>query len=242
MNSAYSRAQAEDFLEQCSSVSGPSDMSSGTTIASESLPPESVMESCPTRPSSAISKHSSVKDVRSFTGALRTSLRVDSHAKTFQSPEPGKVFRGGQDQDCGMQWPKSLASLDPVSSLWKIRQCSLFEDSVQSLEIFPEWGMWEGGQLWGVSVPANVSTESACGLSLQGPTASDSFDPRFRLKSLLRWHHPNGNLKEQVAQRFLRRITPLCTEILMDWPEGWSDSRPLETGKMQDWLQQHGGY
>lgn len=45
MNSLSSQAQAADFSEPCSLVSDPSDMSSGMTIASESLPPESATES-----------------------------------------------------------------------------------------------------------------------------------------------------------------------------------------------------
>lgn len=34
--------------------------------------------------------------------------------------------------------------------------------------------------------------------------------------------------------------TPEIHEWLMDWPIGWSALKPLETGRFQSWLQQHG--
>jgi hypothetical protein len=38
------------------------------------------------------------------------------------------------------------------------------------------------------------------------------------------------------------RATPEIHEYLMGWPTGWSDIKPLETGKFQQWQQQHGIY
>lgn len=37
----------------------------------------------------------------------------------------------------------------------------------------------------------------------------------------------------------LGKPSPENHEWLMGWPEGWSDSSPLEMGKFQSWLQQH---
>jgi hypothetical protein len=38
------------------------------------------------------------------------------------------------------------------------------------------------------------------------------------------------------------RATPEIHEYLMGWPTGWSDIKPLETGKLQQWRQQHGEF
>jgi hypothetical protein len=38
------------------------------------------------------------------------------------------------------------------------------------------------------------------------------------------------------------RATPEIHEYLMGWPTGWSDIKPLEMGKFQQWRQQHSGY
>ena len=47
------------------------------------------------------------------------------------------------------------------------------------------------------------------------------------------------------AREFVRAFgkpTPTNHEWLMGWPIGWSDLQSLETGKYQQWLQQHGIY
>lgn len=38
------------------------------------------------------------------------------------------------------------------------------------------------------------------------------------------------------------RLNPNWVEWLMGWPIGLSDLQPLETGKFQEWQQQHGAY
>jgi len=38
------------------------------------------------------------------------------------------------------------------------------------------------------------------------------------------------------------RPTPENQEWLMGWPDGWTDTKPLETGKYLSWLQLHGKY
>ena len=46
-----------------------------------------------------------------------------------------------KNQDCGKRWLESFSKLDLGSFLWKTRQCLLFEDLEQSLEIWPKWGI-----------------------------------------------------------------------------------------------------
>jgi len=36
------------------------------------------------------------------------------------------------------------------------------------------------------------------------------------------------------------KLNPIWVEWLMGWPLGWTDLKPLETGKFQKWLEQHG--
>ena len=35
---------------------------------------------------------------------------------------------------------------------------------------------------------------------------------------------------------------PDCVELLMDFPDKWTELKPLETHKYQEWLQPHGGF
>jgi DNA (cytosine-5)-methyltransferase 1 len=79
------------------------------------------------------------------------------------------------------------------------------------------------------------------------------------------WPTPNasdnrdrGNLSDPAIQRRIKlgkqvgltmavkenkgggTLNPTWVEWLMGWPLGWTDLRPLETDKYQQWLQQHG--
>jgi hypothetical protein len=53
-------------------------------------------------------------------------------------------------------------------------------------------------------------------------------------------------LPEQIALRSQQEVggtlNPTWVEWLMGWPLGWTDLKPLETDKFQQWQQQHGVY
>jgi hypothetical protein len=51
---------------------------------------------------------------------------------------------------------------------------------------------------------------------------------------------PAKNPFELLPKGFLP--CPTWVEKLMGWPDGWTDLRPLVTGKFQQWLRSHGGY
>ena len=44
----------------------------------------------------------------------------------------------------------------------------------------------------------------------------------------------------QEAEGRTGKLNPTWVEWLMGWPLGWTDLKPLETDKFQQWLQQHG--
>jgi hypothetical protein len=78
----------------------------------------------------------------------------------------------GNDQECGSTWRGWLAKYDPVTSLWKIAQCSLLEDLIESLVTFPRSGMTQGGLLWELPTLAHRTSATGSGLWAT-PTASD---------------------------------------------------------------------
>jgi len=71
--------------------------------------------------------------------------QADFHAKTLALPEEEQELKV-KEVECGKKWQESLAKLDPNTLLWKIPQCSLLEDSEQSLEIWPKWGSMRNGE------------------------------------------------------------------------------------------------
>jgi len=151
----------------------------------------------------------------------------------------------GEVQDCkeseadsGEKWPESLAKYDLNTHSWRTHQGLLFEDSTESLEIFPRWGMTQGGELYPLECAAHLTEENASG-SLPTPRAAVSRQKKFyirknamvnleELPSLPKYQHLSGKL-----------INPEWMEWLMGWTIGWAALKPLEMDKFQLWRQQH---
>jgi hypothetical protein len=165
---------------------------------------------------------------------------ADSPAKTYLSQiQTGKgwmVLGLGYGMICG----ELLAKFNPITSKWKTHG-DLFPEDLEGCSLnLPKAGMMLDGQLWAATIQVPAQTAKGSGYTLQRPIASDGKRfKEYKLSSLVRDHHPNGNLSEQLAQRGMKRLTPECAEILMRWPEGWSDLKPLATDKIRSWLQQH---
>jgi hypothetical protein len=75
------------------------------------------------------------------------------------------------------------------------------------------------------------------------------------LEAMVKWSTPTAhNAKETnapsesnlhtptLAAQAGGALNPTWVEWLMGWPLGWTDLKPLEMGKFQQWLQQHGVY
>lgn len=168
-----------------------------------------------------------------------TSCVGDFPARTLQSATQKPKDSAENEAGFGLKCSALYASLNQTLSSWRIAQCLFPEDLDESCLTFPQSGILVDTLLWEATKPALAQTEKGSGFTLQRPTASDSLRMKFKLSSLVRPHHPNGNLAEQLAQLGMKRLTPECAEILMRWPEGWSDLKPLETGKIQSWQQWH---
>jgi hypothetical protein len=166
------------------------------------------------------------------------SSAEDSLAKTYQSQGEEMELKENE-AGFGRKWPESLAKYNPNTSSWRTRQCLLFEDLGECLETFPKWGIMQDGECWAVIPPEIVVMANESGFSLMRPTASDGLRHRFKVESLIRVNHGDGNLTEQLARVYRLKLTPLACEILMQFPEMWTDSNQLETHKFQSWQQQH---
>lgn len=168
------------------------------------------------------------------------SYLAASRAKTSPSQEKARDSMANE-AGCGRKCEESLAKFDPLTSSWKTRQLLLFGGQPESLETWPQWATWDATGCWVDSPWEGVRTVSACGSSLLRPTAQCWKAWTFRnLKSLIRKNHADGNIQEQSARCFSKMITPRSNEILMMWPTGWTDLKPLETGKILSWRQLHG--
>ena len=142
-----------------------------------------------------------------------------------------------QKADFGEKWHVSLAKYCRVTSSWKTHQCLLFEDSTESLAIFPRWGMMRAGELWEQSMSAHLTREKESGL-WPTPLAQDAKQNGMRPTSHATMlicavrraeNRPTGG-----------RLNPEWVEWLMGLPIGWTDLKPLEMVKFQQWLNSHG--
>lgn len=232
----FSQALVVAYLEQNSSDGAPSAQSKSRNTRGTSYLRGKTTARCLHSQSGMMSEPSTE---RRGVDWWMSSLRA-SRAKTSVCAERAKDSMA-KGRGCGRKLEESLARFDRSTSSWKTHQLSLFGGQNESLETWPRWATWDATGVWVDSPSVAVPTESACGLSLLRPTAQCWRAWTFRnLKSLIRRNHADGNLQEQSARCYHKMITPTSNEILMMWPVGWTDLKPLATDKTQSWLLSRG--
>jgi hypothetical protein len=234
-NSPYSPEPVEEYSEANSSDGGQS------APSNLSLTPQAFLSPDKMTAFSRLSRYGmTFAPLKEDLGAeLLTSYLAAFPARTLAPLAKGQASKGG-GLDSGGKWPESLARFDLDTSSWKTRQLLLFEDSGECLEIWPDWGITQGTECWAITPPAGVRKASASGLSLMRPIASDGLRHKFKLEHLIRKGHQDGNLSEQLARVHQVKLTPNAGEILMNWPQGWTDLKPLEMDKFRQWQDSHG--
>ena len=199
---------------------------------------------------------------------LLTLYLAGFHAKTFQLQEKAQALRASA-LACGAIWPASLARFDPVSCSWRTAQPSLLGDSDECSVTWPRSGMTAGGLCWELQMLAHRTSATASGLwptptvcgnhNRKGASATSGDGLATAVKQ---WATPicrdsrtvrggartmnalgSEPLITQVAQAEGATdgaLNPVWVEWLMGWPLGWTDLKPLETGKSHCVQQQHG--
>ena len=161
---------------------------------------------------------------------LSTWYLAASRAKTYPAlavvPESKEI-----GQACGNTWRESLAKYDLDSHSWKTAQCS----PAEGLGLFS--GTWprSGTMLHGAAYRARslepTTKETASGLLLPTPTCHNAKEGAYPAEYTRR--------TPTLATHVGGKIHPRFTEWMMAWPSGWTDLKPLETGKFQQWQQAH---
>jgi hypothetical protein len=178
---------------------------------------------------------------------LLTWFLAGFHAKTSALLEKAQESKANE-AGFGPTWRASLAKYDRVSSTWKTVQLSLLGDSELSSVIWPTSGMTANGQCWELPTLAATTKGTGSG-SVPTPRASMSMHGIAWCRARTGKH--KGNLEDFLAHQHLLmggaevsglNVSPSYCEFLMIWPMGWTDLKPLETDKFQQWLQQHGNF
>lgn len=198
---------------------------------------------------------------------LLTWFVADSHAKTSASQEavPDWTAKG---QGYGQKWLGLLGKYDPSTHSLKTAQLSLLEDSTGCSPILPRWGLMLDGELYPQPIPTLRTSENesgfwptptvcgnynrpgasaTSGMGLASavklyPTPTASASKGSSPKSLTRKDGRSrigDRLDHAVMDSDGGQLNPDWVEWLMGWPIGHTALKPLETGRLAEWLQQH---
>lgn len=163
---------------------------------------------------------------------LLTSYLAGFHAKTLVQQEEEQELME-RDHECGNTWQESLEKCNQLSLSLKTPLCSALEDSVLSSKTLPKWGMMLNGECYQQKVSEPITKETEFGL-LPTPTCHNAkegaYPAEYKRKTPTLATHAGG------------KLNPMWVEWLMGWPLGWTDLKPLGTGKFLWWLQQHGEF
>jgi hypothetical protein len=183
-------------------------------------------------------------------GDALTSCPADSPAKTLALPAegPGLMERV---RACGESIAESLKNAGLSLSLRKTPRTCGPADLAESSKTLPAWGTMLAGELWELGTLAPPTADSECGY-WPTPTANDAkggraVPPDARWVGLTTCYRNDGKKLQIGLQTAVRKIepgplNPGFSEWLMGWPIGWTESRPLETAKFQQWWQLHSAF
>lgn len=135
----------------------------------------------------------------------------------------------------------SFAKWDQGSACWKTYQVSLLTSTLEPFSgSWPRAGMVSGGIAYLREPLVRHTGETDYGLwRIPTPTTCDhKGSGRLRLE-----RGANNNLRDYCKIRYGFLYPPVrVVEWLINVPSEWTDLKPLETCKFQQWLEQHGSY
>ena len=164
---------------------------------------------------------------------LLTWFLEDFHAKTLA--QQGRALESTEkDLGYGLKWQESSERYDLDSHLWKTHLCLFQEDLPWSSVILPKWGMSANGYVWQHPKLERPIRGIVSGLL---PTPSGVNGGRNNVMGRIDEWGGSGNPFRGTEIGKVRCAS--FEEWMMGWPTGWSALTPLETGKFQEWQQQH---
>jgi hypothetical protein len=199
--------------------------------------------------------------------ALLMSYLEGFPVRTFPQQEKEQASTES-DQVCGEKWHGWSAKFDPHTSTLRTAQCSLLEEEPELLQTLPRSGMTRSGMLWERQTLVLRTSETESG-SWPTPMSSEyKANKNYRpgrqnglTQAVMKWPTPrtagmcggtgfwellNKNTTIEEARQMGAgnggTLNPTWVEWLMGFPLGWTDLKPLEMDKFQQWLQQHSIY
>ncbi len=243
------------------------DMSNGTTTVNECSNNESKMEFLTEPQYSAISEHSLMKGTPEVIRGWLISLQQDFPVNRSQLPE--KDLQKTTSGICGLRQGSAFALYDQDLHFWKTCQASFLQDiSERYSESFPKSGMMQDGVCYLLQTSGLHTKERDCGY-LPTPNAwngrrgpgGNGYNPKSKKQSdrsletfvkyyptpTMRDWKDNGKSPAELNRNSTTlatiaggQLNPNWVEWLMGWPVGWTDLKPLEMDRFQQWYERHG--
>jgi len=158
----------------------------------------------------------------------------------------------------------AIAGLIPFALLMKSNQNSFSWKTVQDsfwftrdeypisnilLQSWPNAGMWDAGAVYRLPLLEPITNGNGCGL-LPTPVARDgkSFyvvTEQTALRIINKWPRKQSHwIHYGIVFHGLKKAwaNPTFSEHLMEYPIGWTDLKPLEMDRYQEWLLRHGNF
>ena len=193
---------------------------------------------------------------------LLTWYREGFHAKTYPAQAKAQEL-AANEADFGNKWRELSMKYSRNSHTWKIHR-SLFPEVLSPSSVtLPKWGLMRSGVVYQRLSAVQTMREIESGLLLATPTATaNQADAAMRKWPSCRRYQdalwlptPTAhNAKEggypaehtrntpTFGARLGGRPHPLFNEWMMGWPLGWTDLKPLATGKFPFVPQPLGNY
>jgi hypothetical protein len=170
-------------------------------------------------------------------GELLTLYLAGFHAKTSQ-PQGGGLELTENEAECGEKWQGSFVKFNPDLCLWKTHQFSLLGDLDEFLETWPKWGLMRNGECWAQTALDYPIGENEFGCWLPTPVTSmwrGAAKKRYwgsqeyRASFTTEWVRTSLDCAQYYHPDFV--------ELIMDFPDKWTELKPLEMHKYQEWRQ-----
>ena len=250
----FLQEQAEESWEGHCLDGAPSRLLKLIPFAGESCSQDNETDACPSSPS-GMTCPPSMADHGVDTS---TSSPEGSRAKTLAQQEQALAFRA-KGQGSGRKWRGYAARLCRDTFTWKIAQCSQDVGLTEFSWIWPQWGMMRDGVCYPQPILAHSTSASASGF-WPTPTVYGNHNRKGGSKysgdglatAVRKWPTPTvQDAKNNGGPSQHRRnslplnaevggpLNPQWVEWLMGWPIGWTDLKPLEMDRFQEWRRQH---
>ena len=235
MSYTYLQEQGEASSVDTFSGIPASVLSNSNLIAAACCCSGNAMECCPDSPSGTTCEHSTADRG----GDVSIACAQASHVKTYLQQEQTAATTASSEElmalvlDYGSKLSELLKKYNLNMCCLRTPQTYGLKDSGESWKDLPTWGMMLGGECWGFASSVRTMPGSECLSSLPTPTCHNAKEGAYPAE----YTRNTPTLAAQIGGK----VNPDWNEWRMGWPIGWTDLKPLEMVKFQQWRHSHGG-